>query len=207
MTVLALEHLYSVVTARFAAEGIQAANLFGRRQVAQHFAGARIVWVPGDPGDSVGAMVGARAPGSYPRPLGMLLELFTVYISASDLSDSHDELKQYHITRMLRDAWFRAAYFAAHGTFVIRSETWMTGQTELAHGATIRLVCELQAPVVDALPDAPLVGSGIDQTNTVDARAVALSEDTTLGATVATQLDESEDADINLPPGSIPDEP
>lgn len=206
MSVLALEHLYQGVVASFAEDGINAVNVFGRRQVAQHYAGARIVWVPGDPGDNVGTMAGARNPGGLTRSLGTLLELCTLYISADDPSAPFDELAQYRITRMLRDAWFRAAYLVAHGTFTVRGEAWMTEQKELQNGATIRLVLELQAPVVDALPDEPLIGGSIEQSDTIDAREVALAADTTLGTLVTTELDDTGDTNIDLPPGSIPDD-
>lgn len=171
MITTALEHLYQRVTQSFTADGIQAVNVFGWRMPAQHPYGARIAWVPGDPSGALGATGAARNPGSHPRPIGMLLELFTVYITAQDPSDPENELKQYHLVRLLRDAWYRAVYRAAHGTFQLRAESWVTNKTERRHGATLRIVVEVQAPIVDALPDEPLVlgpNAGLDNAVEVD---------------------------------------
>lgn len=193
-TTLALESLFERVSASFAADGIQAANVFGWRQPATHIASgfARIAWVPGNTGGAVGETTAPRHPGSIPRPLLMLRELFTVYISAADNGAPESELAQYHITRMLRDAWLRAVYLAAHGTFRIRDEQWITDRRERRHGAAIRLVCEIEAPIVDALPDAPLVGTELPA-DVVDAHAVALEENTELAAANALALNDTDD--------------
>lgn len=158
MSALALEHLFNAVVASFEEDEINATNVFGWRQAAQHAYGPRIAWIPGDQGGNIGSTGPARNPGGFPRSLGTLGELFTVLISAQDESDPENELAQYHIVRMLRDAWYRAVYNAAHGTFVVRSESWTTDKMERRAGASLRLVCEIQSPITDELPDAPLVG-------------------------------------------------
>ena len=204
MSVLALEHLFLAVTASFAADHIQASNLFGWCIPTQHPYGPRIAWVPGDPSDNVGLITSPKYPSTVPRQLGTLIELFTVYFTAQDPSDPENEMKQYHIVRELHDAWFRAAYFAAHGTFTVRSENWITKHTERRHGATLRLVCELQAPILDVLPDSPLVDPEQDS-ELVDARQEALDADTTLGANVPVLLNETpDDVGVVIVPGELP---
>lgn len=199
MTKLALEYLYDSVVASFAADQINATNLFGWRASAQNIYGPRIVWQPGDPSDSVGTTGPARNPGGYPRSLGTLGELFTVRISATDESEPENELKQYHIVRMLRDAWFRAVYKAAYGTFAVRSESWMTDKRERRAGAALQLVCEIQSPIVDALPDEPLIGIP-PEADTTDASPV--------GAEINVEADEVEDdGDVEQVLIPVPEEP
>jgi hypothetical protein len=158
---LALEHAFDSVVAQFAGDDINAVNAFGWRQPAQHLDTLpRIAWVPGDPSGALGELVGARDPGRHPRPLAQLNELVTVYITAWDPRDHvEDERAAYRAARFLYDAWFRAMYLALHGTFKVRAQSWSTAQLERHFGATIRVVFEVQAPIVDALPDEPLVGS------------------------------------------------
>jgi hypothetical protein len=163
MSTLAVENLFNQVTASFAADGINAVNVFGWREPTKHPFGPRIAWVPGDPSNSAGLTTAPRGPGGVPRALGMLRELFTVYFTAQDPADPENEQVQYHIVRMLHDAWYRAVYHAAFGTFWIRSEAWETKRSERRHGATLRVVCEVLAPILDRLPDPPLIGDGVDQ--------------------------------------------
>jgi hypothetical protein len=148
-TTLAYEVLYDAVVARFADEGTNVVNTFGWREPAKHVEGPRIVWVPGDPGGRLGSVTGARNPGRNPRPLLTTNELFTVWISSADTTDIEDERKQYKACRALYDAFLRAVYLAAHGTFYVRDERWDTKRIERQHGATVRVVIELQAPVLD----------------------------------------------------------
>jgi hypothetical protein len=103
----------------------------------------------------------------------MLRELCTVYITAQDPADPENEQAQYHIVRMLHDAWYRAVYHTAHGTFWIRSEAWETKRSERRHGATLRVVFEILAPILDRLPDPPLVAPGTEQDDITDAVADA----------------------------------
>jgi hypothetical protein len=203
MSTLAVENLFNVVSASFTADGILATNLFGWRVPTQHPYGPRIAWVPGDPSNSAGLTTAPRGPGGNPRQLAMLRELFTVYFTAQDPADPENELVQYHIVRMLHDAWMRAVYHAAHGTYWIRSQGWETKRSERRHGATLRVVCEILAPILDRLPDPPLVSDGTDQDNAVDAVQDAIDHGTTLGLDVdVTLVDSVEPAPIL--PGAIP---
>lgn len=171
---LALEKLFADVVARFAAEGTVCTNLFGWRVPPQQVIGPRIAWVPGDPSGSVGQDGPARNPGRNPRPLGTLHELFQVIISASDPTEPENELLQYRATRMLRDAWHRAVYLSARGTFQFRSEAWLIDKNERRLGTALRIVCEIQSMIPDeALPTAPvdtdaaLEVSALDTTDTL----------------------------------------
>lgn len=160
MIVLAVENLYNAVRESFAADQINAENVFGWRSPAQYTSDLpRCAWVPGDDGGGLGELGAPRGPGQEPRSLANLAELFTVYLTAADPRDAENEQAQYHAARFLYEAWYRAMYRAAHGTFRVRSQRWVTDQTiERSYGATLRVVCEVQAPIVDALPDEPLVG-------------------------------------------------
>lgn len=158
--ILALEALFDAVKARFTAEGPTAANVFGWRQPAQLPVGARIVWIPGDPAGNAGAALPPRGPGGNPRSLATYEEQFTVEISSSDPTAPEDERKQYHAVRLLRDAWHRAVYLAARGTFQIRSETWLIDRKERRHGAVLRIVVELQGMVPDAVQATAPVDTG-----------------------------------------------
>ena len=158
--VLALEALFDAVSARFTAEGPTAANVFGWREPGKHPVGHRIAWVPGDPGGNAGSIRPARNPGGNPRALATFVELFTVEITANEPTTPENERAQYHAARMLRDAWHRAVYLAAHGTFAIRSERWILDRIERQHGATYQIVCELEAMVPDAVQESAPVDTG-----------------------------------------------
>jgi len=147
---LALEALYLAVRARFTSEGYAVDQAFGWREPPAQTARPRIAWFPGDPGGDVGTWAGARSPGRNPRPLATLRELFTVEIFASDPLHLENELAQYKAARLLADAWFRAVYLAARGTFQVRSTRWLNrrGAARTA-GATLQLVCEVEAMVPD----------------------------------------------------------
>jgi hypothetical protein len=197
--VLALEYLFAAVKLQFATDGINVPNLFGWRVPAQHMTGkTRIAWVPGDPTSNAGNVLPARNPGQVPRVLAVLDEYFTVYITGQDASDPENEQKQYHIARVVRDQWYRAVYLAAHGTFAVRNEMWLVDKIERRWGASLRLICSVQAPVLDAIDG----DSGI-----IDAGEDAAANDTTLGAEIPTQLNESEPEVMSIPPGELPPEP
>lgn len=203
MSTLAVENLFNQVSASFVADGILATNVFGWREPTKHPFGPRVAWVPGDPSNSAGLSTAPRGPGGNPRALHSFRELFTVYITAQDPSDPENEQAQYHIVRMLHDAWLRAVYRAAHGTYWIRSEGWETKRSERRHGATMRVVCEILAPVLDRLPDPPLVADGTDQDNLIDAVQDAIDHGTTVGANIDVLLVDTVEP-MPLPPGSIP---
>lgn len=192
--VLALENLYDGVRQRFFDAGLNVPNLFGWRYPAQHQEGPlRIAWVPGDPSLNIGNTLPARNPGGIPRTLAVLDEYFTVYISGQDPSDPENERKQYHVTRLLRDAWLTAVYHVAHGTFQVRNEAWdHDNKNERRWGATLRLTCTIQSPVWDALADSDVV----------DAVQDAIDNGTRLGASIDVYLVDHEV--IALPPGELP---
>lgn len=163
---LSLPELFDAVVARFAAEGpwitppvvappaagVPVPNLFGWRSKGQQMTtGIRIAWVPGDDASgNVGAVGPARSPGGNPRPLHTLRELCTVYITSHDKTAAENERKQYDATRLLFDAWLRAVYLAAFGTYSIVSTTWVTEKLERRHGAALRVVLAIEAVVPDA---------------------------------------------------------
>jgi hypothetical protein len=159
---LALESLFDAVSARFVAEALAQdppatapLQVFGWREPSKR-AGSmpRIVWVPGDDGSGdLGAFAAARQPGRNPRPLATIRELATVYIEAVDSTAPENERAQYRAARLLYDAWFRAVYLAARGTFEIRSHKWMADTQVRRYGATIRVVLSIEAMVPDEAYD------------------------------------------------------
>lgn len=164
MSVLALVLLYEAVVARMDAEAIATSetptpHAFGWREPARRQDEAvgvwrRVVWVPGDDGD-LGDLLPARQPGRNPRPIATIAELFTVYLEAADRSTAataENELAQYTATRLLFDAWLRAARLHAGEQLVVESARWVTDKTTRRFGATLRVVCSIQAMV----PDAPV---------------------------------------------------
>jgi len=147
----ALPTLFDAVVARFALDSTNVEQHFGWREPQKYkTARARIVWVPGDEGGNVGDVRPARNPGGNPRSLATLAELFTVYISANDPRSPEDEREQYVATRALFDAWFRAVYRAAHGTFAVTSTTWNISKNERRHGAELVCACWVEALVPDS---------------------------------------------------------
>ena len=168
---LALPDLFDAVVTRFAAEGpwitppvidppadgVPVPNVFGWQAKNQQitndgksFTGSRIAWIPGDDnGGSVGAIKAARQPAGNPRSLHTLAELCTVYLTGFDTTAPENERKQYEATRLLYDAWLRAIYLKAWGTYAIVSTTWVTSKLERRHGAAIRVVLAIEAAVPD----------------------------------------------------------
>lgn len=159
---LALEKLFDDVEARFLAENTLAEHVFGWREPARHAVGPRIAWVPGDPAGNLGAVLPARNPGRNPRPLATVQELCTVEISSGDPRVPEDERAQYRAVRLLRDAWHRAAYLAARGTFAIRSETWIVDKKERRHGAALRIVFSIDSMVPDTARETAPVDTGAE---------------------------------------------
>jgi len=156
--ILALEKLFDDVQARFAVEtpALASASFFGWREPPrQGTPTSRIVWVPGDPRGALGAVGPARFPGGSaqrPRPLATLHELFYVEISGADATAPDNERAQYHATRLLFDAWLRAVYLAAYGTFAIVSAEWIgvADRAQRRYGAAIRVVGTIDAKVPDS---------------------------------------------------------
>lgn len=165
---LALPVLFDAVVARFKLDSTDAENVFGWRQPQKHkVRESRIVWVPGDIGGSAGEIRAARNPGGNPRSLATLGELFTVHVSANDPQFPENELGQYQATRLLYDAWYRAVYLAAHGTFSVQSLEWNVTKNERRHGAGLICVCEVEALVPDS-PYTTVPLEGADITTSLD---------------------------------------
>jgi hypothetical protein len=196
MTTLALEHAYQSVRDSFAADGLLVDIDFGWREINQHSETGRprITWVPGDTGDSLGTVGGANQPGQIPRPIGQLRERFTVYLFGVDTRDPENELAQYHVARQLFDAWYCAMYTAAHGNFWIIDQSWLSAQRERRHGATIRAVCEINAPIVESPPDVPLIADPA-LADVVDAVAYAIEQGEVLTAELTVAVEPSNTAD------------
>lgn len=173
--VLALPLLFDSVVARFDADAAaedppvdSVPQFFGwRERSKQPGVARRIVWIPGnDDNGDLGDVVGPKYPGknshTVGRPLATLAEVFTVYVEGEDPTDPENERAQYQIVRELFDAWYRACYLAAHGTFTIESSNWMKPErSERRYGATIRVVCVIEAMI----PDHPL--TSVDDTRAV----------------------------------------
>lgn len=118
----------------------------------------RIMWVPGDD-LALGELVAPREPGRNPRPIFDLEEYFTVLLEAYDPAARTDNRAQYIAARLLFDAWLRAAYLAAPGSFRVLEVAWVpvggdAGPLGIVSqlGATIRATCVIRGVV----PDAPL---------------------------------------------------
>lgn len=166
--ILALPRLYDAVVARFALEGpfvtgsTPVPQAFGWRDVYAQFSGPRIVWTPGDDGD-LGEVSAAKQPGRYEhgRPLATLDELFTVTISSADDDSPASERAQYQAARELFDAWYRAVYLEARGTFTMGKPSWVRpARKEFRHGAAIQIVCSVQAMIPDTVHDVLAASTG-----------------------------------------------
>jgi hypothetical protein len=185
---LALEKLFDDVSHRFEDEETCVPNVFGWREPAKRSGQQnRIVWVPGDPSGAAGELVGARQPGRNPRPIATLVETFTVYLEARDVvnQDLQNELYQYKAARLLFDAWYRAVYLSSTGRNLveIKSSAWMVDRKVRPHGATLRVICTIQAMI----PDAPYAVAE-DVEAVVDMQLDADDDETTPNA--------SEDMDV-----------
>lgn len=168
-TVLALKTLFDAVVERFDAESTECAMSFGWKEPAKLAVSARITWAPGDQSGSVGDVGPARQPGRNPRPLATLRELCTVSVQAYDPSAPTDESSQYEATRLLYDAWYRAVYLAARGTFEVVSTQWVRPRSGMTHGCAIQTVIAVDAMI----PDAPLVTAGVGAEITTELLDVA----------------------------------
>jgi hypothetical protein len=144
----------------------------------------RIVFVPGDDGGGAGKDAAAKWPGTEPRPLATLLELFTVYLWAFDgsldangVTLAENELAQYTACRLLFDAFRRAAYLTARQTFVIQSANWVVDKKARRLGAEMKLTCQIEGRVPDTSSASVLV-SPIESTTTVQSADVTESLNT-----------------------------
>jgi hypothetical protein len=148
--IFALEHVYDSVSARMAAKGFTAPHAFGWRPIHENvITDGRLVWTPGDPSGALGDITNAKYPGTLPRPIATLLELFTVTISANDATAAESERAQYHAVHVLFDAWFAAMQFVAPNVFKIEDARWLTAKETRSHGAALQVVATVQAKIVD----------------------------------------------------------
>jgi hypothetical protein len=175
---LALEQVFDAVVSRFAGEGTNADNYFGWRAPAQQKLRDRLVWIPGDPGGRAGKDAPPRNPGRNPRPIGTFQELCTIEISASDATDPENERLQWKATRLLRDAWHRAVYLAAHGTFQILDESWILTQKERRFGTALRVLLSIESMI----PDAPLLSAPVNTVAVIEVDDLNVAETDTIEA-------------------------
>ena len=178
----ALVRLYEAVIERFRDEGsgpespADVAQSFGWREEPRSMVTAgRIVWRPGDASNGLGTFGPAKQVGRIDaRPLATLFEFCTCTISAHDPSAPTNEIAQYTATRALFDAWYRAVYLAARGTFSIVSAEWVTGNpvnsiVQARHGGAIRVVLQLDAAILDAPLESAPTDTAAVVTSTMDA--------------------------------------
>ncbi len=152
--VLALEIFHDRIVQRFAADSIACEFAFGWKEVQRQgrLPRAHIITTPGDPdGKLTKEHTGARYPGQIPiRSVGGMIELFTVRISAQDPDAPGDDRAQYRATRLLYDAWLRAAYLSAFGNYTIESDRWITTRKEGRFGTAVEVVGGILAIVPDS---------------------------------------------------------
>ncbi len=185
--VLALPKLYADVAALMAADAAalippatSPTQYFGWREPAKRKGARRIVWVPGNDAGDLGKLLPAKHPGQNPRPLATLGELFTVYLEGQDPSAPENELAQYQQTRLLFDAWVRAAYLVARGTFEIVSAAWVIDKKERRFGTAIKIVGTVQAMI----PDAPLEAAPAETGAAIATSELSVTETTLVRAPV-----------------------
>src|SRR6478609_7411791 len=149
--ILALENLFDKVVQRFADENTLIENTFCWKEPPRQGGNVnRIIWIPGDASNSLGDLGAPRYPGGLPaRPLAMLNEAFTCLIVGADPQAKDSDRAQYHQTRLNYDAWLRAVYLAAVGTFGIKSQAWDMTRKEGRFGAASKVVGTIQAVVPD----------------------------------------------------------
>jgi hypothetical protein len=174
----AVPHLIAGVAAVFADDGCVAPQLFGKRQRdSQPTTIRRVVWLPGDDrSKKFGTLGPPRDPGIPPRSIATTHELTTVYIHAADVALPEQQLAQYAEVRALYDAWVRAVYLTAHGTYEILDLSYHESQNERTFGSCIRVLLSIQADVPD-MPYSTADGPTNPQQPAVDPTAkVTISE-------------------------------
>ena len=149
---LALEALHDSVVARFTADSTPCTLLFGWKERAQQAIAPRIVMVPGDETGALGEWLPARQPGRNPRSIGTLGELFHVVISAQDPTAPESDRAQYKVTRLLFDAWWRAAFLFAGARLQLVAARWLVDRITRRFGGGMVVTCTYEAMI----PDAPL---------------------------------------------------
>ena len=174
--IFAIQKLYTDVETRFSDESTAVTMAFGWRAPDQHKVNDnRITWIPGRPGDGdAGQILPASEPGRNARSLATFGELFHVRIAGFDPATPEDELSQYHATRLLFDAWWRAAYLAARKTITVRSIVWNLDKKLRRHGAELICTFELEGMI----PDTEQAIAPVDTTAAIDTSLEDVTETT-----------------------------
>jgi hypothetical protein len=150
---MALVKLFNAVRDEFACDGTPCEVRFGWTEPAKQVSGNRVLFSPGDGRGNVGKHGARRDTGmsAFPRSLSTLREQCQVFVVGASTGT---EAEQYTLTRELYDAFFRACYLAAHGTFNVIDLRWLPERKERRFGATLVATLEIEA----AIPDSPFDG-------------------------------------------------
>lgn len=147
---LALLDLYDAVSARFTTESTPCTLAFGWKARAAQVTGPRIVMVPGDEGGDAGDIGAASQPGRNPRPLATWAETFHVVVSgAGDATDPTNERKAYEATRLLADAWFRAAYLHTGVRMRFEGASWLIDRVTARFSTALVMTFAYEAMIHD----------------------------------------------------------
>jgi hypothetical protein len=178
---LPLEAVFNAVKDRFAIEAPETLVVFGWKKPPQQLlqGTGRANRIAFDPGEALGEMVGARAPGRNPRPLRTLLEQCVIYCWAYDGPDSetaNDEMAQWRAARNLLDATIRAielsmrtvgtANLPDKGVKPYSKAEWVKPNTERSFGAELRFVLTLESAITDELPNLNGTAGSAPETDT-----------------------------------------
>lgn len=187
---LALLDLYDAVSARFTADATPCTLAFGWKARAAQVTGPRIVMVPGDEGGDAGDIGAASQPGRNPRPLATWAETFHVVVSgAGDAADPTNERKAYEATRLLADAWFRAAYLHTGVRMRFEGASWLIDRVTARFSTALVMTFAYEAMIHDVpltdlefAPDARITASMLDhdEQHHVDNNDFLLDEDLTV---------------------------
>lgn len=149
--VLAIPLLYDAVEARFAADATPCALAFGRKARTEQVTGPRIVLAYGDPAGVAGEIGPAKQVGRNPRPLGTFAEIFHIIVSgAGSATDPTNERAAYTATRLLFDAWYRAAFLYAGPRIVFVGAQWLIDRVTARFATSFIATFSLEAMIPDA---------------------------------------------------------
>mgnify|MGYP000101882798 CR=1 FL=1 len=181
---LALEALHDAVVARFTADATPCTLLFGWKERAQQAIAPRIVMVPGDETGALGEWLPARQPGRNPRSLGTLGELFHVVISAQDPTAPENDRAQYKVTRLLFDAWWRAAFLFAGARLQLVAARWLVDRITRRFGGGMVVTCSYEAMI----PDAPLYELPFAPRGVIDGEMLGITQQATSGPAIPASI-------------------
>lgn len=149
--VLAIPLLYDAVEARFAADATPCALAFGRKARTEQVTGPRIVLAYGDPAGVAGEIGPAKQVGRNPRSLGTFAEIFHIIVSgAGSATDPTNERAAYTATRLLFDAWYRAAFLYAGPRIVFVGAQWLIDRVTARFATSFIATFSLEAMIPDA---------------------------------------------------------